>query len=393
MNAEYPKLQKELHNELLRLLSYWLQKTQDEAYGGFVGKIDFYNNVVPQASKGIILNTRILWSFAAASNYLKTKSYNAICERAFQYLQNHFRDTGYKGVFWEVDYRGKPINKRKQVYAQSFAIYALSEYYSFSKNEAAKTWAIELFECLENYAKDDEESGYFEAFNEDWSPIEDMRLSNKDMNAAKSMNTHLHILEAYTSLLKIHDTKNLRAALKNLVEIMNQKILNANYHYDLFFDRHWNVMSNTVSFGHDIESAWLVLVAAESLNDTKLIQKTKDIAIQVANTFLKQGIDIDGSVLNETNFLTHKTDTDRHWWPQVEGLIGLKYVYNISNNPDYLNASLKIWDYSKKHLLDHEYGEWHFRVNHKGEPYSEEDKVSMWKAPYHVTRACILINE
>ncbi|MFH4967691.1 AGE family epimerase/isomerase [Gaetbulibacter sp. M240] len=393
MDTDYFKLKNELHQELLRVLSYWREQTIDREYGGFFGQIDFYNKVIPKAPKGIILNTRILWSFSAASNYLKTNSFQDICERSFEYLKEHFKDTEHKGVFWEVDYLGNPINTRKQVYAQSFAIYALSEYYIFSKNESSKAWAIELFECLEEYSKDPNKNGYFEAFKEDWSPIDDMRLSAKDMNAAKTMNTHLHILEAYTSLLKIHESKELRAALNNLVEIMNHRILNSKYHYDLFFDKHWNLMSNTVSFGHDIEAAWLVLEAAELLNEPELIEETKRIASQVANTFLNKGIDIDGPVLYETNLTTNETDTDRHWWPQVEALIGLKRAYKLENRTEYLSSSLKIWEYTKKNLLDHEHGEWHFRVNQKGVPYIQEDKVSMWKAPYHVTRACILINE
>ncbi|GAA4813275.1 AGE family epimerase/isomerase [Litoribaculum gwangyangense] len=391
--AAYLQLKKEMHDELLRILDYWQNNTIDYEHGGFFGKIDFYNKVVPKSSKGIILNTRILWSFSAASNYLKTDTYKEICERSYEYLKRYFKDTKNKGVFWELDYLGQPINKRKQVYAQSFAIYALSEYYIYSGNRECKDWAIELFECIEKYAKDEQYGGYLEAFKEDWSPIEDMRLSDKDMNAAKSMNTHLHVLEAYTALLKIYDNAHLKEALKMLIEIMNNKILNKKYHFDLFFDQKWNLLSYTVSFGHDIESAWLLLRAAEMVNDPVIIEKSKHIAVDVADTFLKHGIDVDGSVLNEVNFFTNHTDTDRHWWPQVEALIGLKEAHSIENKESYIASSVNIWNYTKKHLLDYENGDWHFRVNQKGKPYTQENKVSMWKAPYHTTRACIMINE
>lgn len=389
----YNQLKSELNSELNNILNYWAKNTIDYKHGGFVGKINHYNQVVPQASKGIILNTRILWSFSAASNHLKTNNYKVICNRAFHYLETYFNDETYKGVFWELDYKGNPINKRKQVYAQAFTIYALSEYYLFTKNEEAKNWAIEIFNLLEKHAKDDVNIGYFEAFNEDWSSIEDMRLSDKDMNASKTMNTHLHVLEAYTTLLKIYDNEQLRNSLKILVEVFFEKFLNAENHYDLFFDDQWNLLSNTISYGHDIETAWLVIEAAKALNDEVLLNQANTVALKVASTFLNEGIDNDGAVLNEKNLSTNHVDTDKHWWPQAEALIGLKYAYDLSPNETYINSSLKIWEYTKTYIIDHKNGEWFFRVDKNGSVYTEEDKVSMWKAPYHTSRACIILNE
>ena len=388
----YEQLKSELKSELKNILGYWVNNTLDQEYGGFVGKIDHHNNIVPQASKGIILNTRILWSFSAASNYLQSDAYSSICDRAFHYLRDHFNDKTHGGVFWELDYEGRPMNRRKQVYAQAFAIYALSEYYQFTQNEGAKNWALEIFDCIEEYAKDSLNLGYFEAFNEDWSPIEDMRLSEKDMNASKTMNTHLHILEAYTPLLKIYDHALLKNSLKMLVELFLQKFLNKEYHYELFFDDSWNLLSNSTSYGHDIETAWLVIEAAKLLNDESLLQQANEVAIKVANTFLQEGIDEEGAVLNEKNRTTGHVDTDRHWWPQVEALVGFKYAHGLHPDPNYIKASVKIWDYVKKHLIDHQNGEWFFRVSEEGAVYTEENKVSMWKAPYHTTRACIMLN-
>ncbi|WP_194766857.1 AGE family epimerase/isomerase [Tamlana sp. I1] len=388
----YSLLKAELHSELKNILSYWMKNTLDEEFGGFVGKINHDNKVVENASKGIILNTRILWSFSAASNHLKTNAYQSICDRAFQYLITFFKDNTYKGVFWELDYQGRPINRRKQVYAQSFTIYALSEYYLFSKNETAKAWAIELFQQLEKHAKDPVNLGYFEAFNEDWTPIEDMRLSEKDMNASKTMNTHLHVLEAYTTLLKIYDNADLKKALKGLVNLFFDKFLNSDNHYELFFDNQWQLLSNSISYGHDIEAGWLIIEAAKALNDIDLIQKANAKMLNVADTFLKEALDVDGGVLNDKNRRTNHIDTDKHWWPQVEALIGLKYANHLNPDENYINASLAIWNYTKNHLIDHKHGEWFFRADKFGKIYTEEDKVSMWKAPYHTTRACILLN-
>ena len=393
MTQDYIGLKEELHSELKNILDYWSTNTLDYDNNGFFGKIDHHNKVVQNAPKGIILNTRILWSFAAASNYLKTDKYAEICLRSYDYLTAYFKDNKHKGVFWELDYKGNPINKRKQVYAQSFTIYALSEYYLFSKNEEAKTWAIELFKILERFAKDKKSTGYLEAFNEDWSPIKDMRLSDKDMNAAKTMNTHLHILEAYTSLLKVYDNPILRASLKELVEIFLDRFLNMNNHYNLFFDKNWKLLSNSVSYGHDIETAWLLIEAAKIVGDVDLLNQTRKLAIKVADTFLDEAIDADGAVMNEKNLDTNHLDTDRHWWPQVEALIGLNYVYNLSKGQKYLDNSVNIWNFTKRNLIDRVNGEWFFRVDKNGNPYTEEDKVSMWKAPYHTSRACIILNQ
>ncbi len=389
MEADYEHLKSELYDELKRILNYWSTNTLDHTYGGFIGRIDAENNAIPSASKGIILNTRILWSFSAASNYLKTKEFLSVCNRSYAYLKRFFNDETFGGVFWELDCKGEAINKRKQVYAQSFAIYALSEYYVFTKDEEAKKWAIKLFELIEKHAKDKEKNGYIEAFNQDWSSIQDMRLSNKDMNAEKTMNTHLHILEAYTRLLNIYDSEELRNALRNLIGLIQEKFLDKTYRYNLFFDKDWNLQSKIVSYGHDIETAWLVIEAAKAIEDKDLIEKTEQTAIKVAEAFLSEAIDIDGAVLNEKNLETDTIDTDKHWWPQMEALVGLKYVYKLTNNVKYIDASLKIWKFTKKHLLDTINGEWHFRVNRLGQVYTQEDKVSMWKAPYHTSRACI----
>ncbi|WP_418509842.1 AGE family epimerase/isomerase [Corallibacter sp.] len=392
MLIDYKTLKSELNNELYNILNYWTENTLDLKYGGFVGRIDHYNNIIPEASKGIILNTRILWSFSAASNHLKTNEYKNICDRAYEYLKKHFNDPINEGLYWELDFKGNTTNSRKQIYAQAFGIYALSEYYMFSKNEDAKNWAIKLFKLIEKHAKDTKKLGYLEAFNKDWSPIEDMRLSEKDMNASKTMNTHLHILEAYTSLAKIYDNDDLKESLTVLTSLFLNTFLNKENHYELFFDDDWNLLSNSVSYGHDIEAAWLVIEAAKQINNNELLKKANKVAIDVANTFLDEGIDTEGAVINEKNISTNHKDTDRHWWPQVEALVGLKYAYELTNDNKYINASQKIWQFTKNNLLDSKNGEWFFRVDKLGNIYKNEDKVSMWKAPYHTSRACIMLN-
>tara|TARA_R110002049_G_scaffold61453_5_gene163725 strand:- start:29039 stop:30220 length:1182 start_codon:yes stop_codon:yes gene_type:complete len=393
MSKEYQNIKNDLQVELDNILNYWLTFGIDDQHGGFVGQRDFYNRIVPNAPKGIILNTRILWSFSAASNYLESKKYETVCTRAYDYLKTHFKDTVNEGVFWEVSQLGIPNNTRKQVYAQAFAIYALSEYYIFSKRPEVKVWAVSIFENLEKHARDEQHLGYFEAFNEDWTPIVDMRLSKKDMNASKTMNTHLHVMEAYTRLLDIYDHQCIKDALRELIALFQNNFLNKSHHYDLFFDEKWNLLSSVVSFGHDIETAWLVIEAAKAIKDESLVKQVQLTAIKVIDTFLLEAIDADGAIMYEMDRTSKHLDADRHWWPQVEALIGLKYGYELTKNTEYVQKSKNIWEFTKRHLIDKVHGEWHFRVDAAGNPYPEEDKVSMWKAPYHTIRACILMNQ
>ncbi len=392
MNRQFDLLQYEMSEELINILDYWRKNTPDHTYGGFYGRITHQNKVVERASKGIILNTRILWSFSAAANHLNTQGHKSLEDRAFNYIKDHFLDKEYGGVFWELDYLGQPINKRKQVYAQAFAIYALAEYYTLTKSTEARSMAIGLFELIEKHSKDTEKGGYTEAFAHNWSPLEDMRLSHKDMNASKTMNTHLHILEAYTTLLKVYDHTTLRASLKQLVELFLNRFLNERYHYDLFFDDDWQLLSQTISYGHDIETAWLVMEAANALDDKGLIQQSQTVALKVIDTFLNEALDGEGAVVNELDLNTGQKDTDRHWWPQVEAITGLAFAHRMTGKLRYTEHATRIWHFVKQHLIDQKNGEWYFRVDAYGKVYTEEDKVSMWKAPYHSARACIMLN-
>lgn len=385
-------LYKEMGEQLIEILDYWTNNTIDDVHGGFVGAIDHQNNVIQKSPKGIILNTRILWSFSAASRHLDSNYYTPLADRAFQYLKNNFFDLKYGGVYWELDYEGNPIDKRKQIYAQAFAIYSLSEYYLLSKKEEAKQLAIDLFNLIEKHAYDHLHKGYLDARSVNWASISDSRLSVKDLNAEKTMNTHLHLLEAYTTLLEIHQNSDVEKALKNLIYLMQSKFLNSENHYELFFDLKWKLMGKKVSFGHDIEAAWLIIDAATLLKDEELIQLAKNSAIKVAETFLKEAIDSEGAVMNEKDLSSNIIDNDRHWWPQAEAIIGLHKLYKLTKQEYYLTNAVRVWNFTKNHMIDYKNGEWYFRIDQNGDVYTQEDKVSMWKAPYHNSRACMKIN-
>ncbi len=378
---------KKLKAELQNILDYWQTNSIDEEFGGFHGRIDYNNKVVEKSSKGIILNTRILWTFARANNFYGDRRYDFECERAFNYLYSHFNDKRNRGVFWEVNHLGKPTNTRKQVYAQAFCIYALSEYYNYSKNAKALVWAKQLFQLLETKAYDAKFDGYYEAFDESWAPIEDMRLSEKDLNAPKTTNTHLHILEAYTTLLKVTGDTNVARSLKKLLDLFTNKIFHYNNHLELFFTEDWKNISPEISYGHDIEAAWLLLHASKVLGDKSTIILCKKLMEDVAKTFINEALDKDFGVLNSKDGETLHVDTDKHWWPQAEAIVGLIYTWKITKNESYLNISLQIWNFIEENIIDHKNGEWFFRVNSYGIPYTTENKLGPWKCPYHNGRA------
>jgi len=385
-------LKTELNEELKNIIQYWKKNSVDELYGGFLGKRDHFNNEVPKANKGAILNTRLLWTFSAIGNFQKDDYSLELAERAYNYLKQYFNDENYEGVFWELDYKGNPVNRRKQIYAQAFAIYALTEYYKLTNDQEALNWAISLFVLIETRARDREANGYLEAFQQDWSPIEDMRLSEKDDNSAKTMNTHLHILEAYTNLFIVSKDTSVKGALINLIELFLEKFLDTkNMHFQLFFNTNWQRANNIVSYGHDIEAVWLIIEACKVVGSKNLLEKAEKVAVEVAEVFIKEAYVQNAGVINEKDLDTGKVDEDRHWWPQVEAMVGLDYAFKISGEKKFLLAKEDIWQYTKKHIKDHSNGEWFFRVNKNNKPYETEDKLSMWKAPYHNSRACIML--
>lgn len=381
----------ELEIELKKILDFWQNNTLDNENGGFVGRIDHYNNVIDEASKGIILNTRILWTFSRANNFYKDARYDKECLRAFEYLYEHFDDKTNGGVFWEVGFKGKPTNRRKQSYAQAFCIYSLSEYYKYSKNSRALIWAMQLFNLLEEKTYDIEYGGYIEAFDENWRNIEDLRLSEKDLNAPKTTNTILHILEAYTTLYEITGDTQVEHSLKKLICLFLDRIFNSQNHLKLFFTKDWKTISTEISYGHDIEAAWLICHTAQLLGDPIMVNKTDEMLVAVVKTFTSEAIDMDSGIWNAKDAKNQIIDKDKHWWPQAEAMVGLCYAWRKTKDISYFNRSRQIWEFTKTNIIDAKNGEWFFRVNASGDPYTSEDKVGPWKGPYHNSRALIEI--
>lgn len=380
-----PKLEHELQENIL---SFWIKHTIDEEHGGFFGEIDQQMNINTNAKKSLVLNARILWTFARAYRVYGRQEYLDMSERAYSYLQTRFIDKEFGGLYWMVDAQGQPSEDKKQIYGQAFVIYALAEFYHATGRAEVLEEAIKLFHTVEKYGYDPIYKGYIEALSREWMITENLSLSSKDMNEKKSMNTHLHVLEAYTGLYRVWKSEVLHNKLAELLETMLAHIIDdKGEHFHLFLDEEWNVKSDIISYGHDIEGSWLLVEAAEVLGDTDLLQRVKTVAVSMAEAVLAEGIDSDGGIWNEAdaNGLIAK---DKDWWPQAEAVVGFYNAYQMTGDAKFRDAAFGTWSFIEKYIADHEHGEWYWGVDENRQPLAHEPKVSAWKCPYHNSRAC-----
>jgi mannobiose 2-epimerase len=387
-------LKAEVKEELVsNILPFWMGKMIDSKNGGFYGRIDGSGHVDDDADKGCVLNARILWTFSSAYRILKNPDYLITAERSKNYLLDNFFDKEYGGVYWLLDSRGKTKDVKKQIYAQAFAIYGLTEYCRVTNDKACLGKAIELFGLIEKYSYDVKLDGYFEAFSREWGIIDDLRLSAKDANEKKTMNTHLHILEAYTNLYRIWKDDYLKTQLKNLINIFTNRIVNnRTYNLNMFFDEEWNDKTDLVSYGHNIESSWLIYEAAVVLGDKEILKNVKEICIRIADA-AKAGIMADGGMIYEKFFTSGHVDFDRHWWVQAETVVGYLNAFGLSDKKEYLKLSLAAWKFISENLVDRQNGEWYWSVDKNHHPNLKDDKAGFWKCPYHDSRMCLEIIE
>jgi len=381
-------LKSELLAELNSILKYWSERTIDDQNGGFVGQIDFNDHQIAHAEKGSVLNARILWTFSASYQTTKNENHKNLAKRAFEYFATHFYDTQFGGLFWSINEDKTPKDTKNQIYALAFAIYGLSEYYVISKDEKALEIAKNLYSKIQKHSYDKENKGYFEAFTRDWKPVEDLRLSAKDANEKKTMNTHLHIIEGYVNLYKVWKDEKLLQVIVELLETIDVHFINPETgHLHLFFDENWVEKPDVISYGHDIEAAWLLQQCAEISGNETLIANFKKHAIKIAEA-TKEGLDADGGLWYEFDPEKDELIQEKHWWPQAEALIGFYNAYQLTGKDEYLDIVYKIWKFTKKHIIDHQNGEWFWGVY---DDYSimKKDKAGFWKCPYHNGRACL----
>jgi mannobiose 2-epimerase len=373
-----------------RILPFWCGPAVDHEQGGWMGWLS--NDLKPDRSqpKGLIVNSRILWVFSAVHRARPGKLFQEMAGRAFDFVTNRFWDAEHGGAFWRLDDSGKVIDDSKKIYGQAFYIYALTEFHRAFGSPVALERAQELFELIERHAHDAKFGGYVEVCNRGWSEAgADARLSDKDMNEKKSMNNHLHVLEACTNLFRAWPELRVAERLRELIQLFLTRILDARTkHLHHFFDEQWQVRSNTYTFGHDIEASWLLCEAAEELGDAKLLERVRVVAVQMADVVLDEGVAGDGGLCYEGKG-GKIIDHGKECWPQAEAVVGFLNAFQISGDKQFLIAARRVWNYIEKNLIDRVHGEWFWRINPDGRPDQKLPKVSEWKGPYHATRACL----
>ncbi len=378
------------------ILPFWAKHAFDPATGRMAGVVTNDLRKFDDVPRHVVLCARILWTYAAAARLDPKPLWLETGRKALAQLTGPFWDTSNGGVFWSIDADGKPMSDRKQVYAEAFTIYGLAEWYLATGDQMALAKAKEIFEALEKHARESEHGGYIEALSVSWSQLEDMRLSDKDLNSPKSMNTLLHVLEAYTTLLQAWPDARVRKSLRDLLIVMLDHVVTTVPYTRcaLFFTMDWRSLNNKISYGHDIEASWLLWEAAAALGEPELMQRTKRIALEMADGVLANGIDSDGAVFYDGD-AKGVLSSEKHWWPQAEAVVGFLNAHTLSGEAYHLSAATRAWEFIENKVVDKKHGEWFALLDRAGNPLPDYPdnkdccKIGPWKCPYHNARSCI----
>ncbi len=369
------------------IIPFW-KKLKDDEYGGYYGFMDFDLKLDKKAEKGCILNSRILWFFSTCAYLLHDDECLGYARHAYEFMKKAFIDRKNGGVYWSVTYDGKPLDTTKHTYCQAFAIYGLSAYYRASKEEESIGIATMLARIIEEKCRDN--GGYLEAFNQDFAPASNEKLSENGVMAERTMNTLLHVFEAYTEFYDAAAKKDIADRLREMLTIFKDKMYNpAKHRQEVFFDRDYNSLIDLISYGHDIETAWLIDRGLEVLGDDEyaamLAPMTSDLADNILHTAF------DGHSLPQ-ECEDGAVNEDRVWWVQAETVNGFlnEYLKDPDKNGEYKTALLSEWEYIKdKVVYKAEDGEWYSQLDKDGAPYKDKPVVEPWKCPYHNGRMCL----
>lgn len=402
--SEYRKIfTDELHHNIL---SYWMKYGMEEKGQGFYGAVDLDNRAVPGANKTSVLNARILWTFSAAAKKYPGKGYEQVAHEAYRVVTEDFADTKYGGFYMELSADNKVSNDMKHTYAQAFVIYSLCKYYEFHPVPEVMDKVQDFFRFLDQKTRDPGHVGYRESFTRDWEIFEENRMT--DNNEPKSMNTHLHVLEACAAVYKIWKDELVKERLTALMELFLQHIIREDGHLGIFFTEEFSETDSSkaiCSFGHDIEASWLIWEAAEILGNKSIMARTKPLILKMADAVLRVGVDKDGGLFLESTRHGSHVRTNKHWWLQAENLVGFMNAFQLTGDQKYWETVQLSWDFIDKYVIDHEGGEWFTKVNRLGKAYviePEDDpspfyrndwKIDPWKCPYHNGRAMMELTD
>lgn len=379
-------MKKEIYTELTtHIIPFW-RSLHDNRNGGFYGHVDSGLKVWREAEKGSILHSRILWFFSVAYQQLKETELLQEARHAYEYLVRFCMDAELGGVYWSVSAEGRPQDTTKHTYAQAFAIYGLSAYYQASGDLDALQLAYRHFELIESKCRD--EDGYGEAFNRQWRAEGNDKLSENGVKADRTMNTLLHVFEGYSELYQADHNEKVAAAMRQILNRFCVSVYNPRKHrQEVFFDRNYHSLIDLHSYGHDIETAWLLEWGCGLLGDETLSKQVGAVAEDLIVNVLQTAFH-NNAMYNECE--NGKEDTTCVWWVQAEAINGLIHMWQKTNDKTYLNAAKDIWNFIQENLIDRRpHGEWFWAVGANGKPVMEKPVAGIWKCPYHNGRMCI----
>lgn len=367
------------------IIPFW-NKLRDDENGGFYGYMSYDLKLDKQADKGVILHARILWFYSKAYITLGDEALLDNARHAYEFIKNHCIDYEYGGVYWMMNYKGEPADTMKHTYNIAFAIYALSCYYNASGDKEALELAYKLFHDIENNTLD--EYGYREAFDRQWNLVSNDALSENGLQADKTMNAILHLIEAYTELYKADHNeevaKRLKFQLGQMRDIVYTPETNA---LKVFFDTKFDLVGDIHSFGHDIEATWLMDLACDTLGDEELKKQFAEMDLKISHNI--QNIALDNGALNNERE-NDKIDKKRVWWVEAESVVGFINAYQHSGDKKFLESARSVWDYIKAEIIDKREGsEWYSEVSYDHKPHDWKEIVGPWKCPYHNGRMCM----
>ena len=346
-------LTNEMKNHLTeKILPFWENLTDWER-GGWYGYVDKDLNVRRDAHKGCILNSRVLWTFATAARVLKNDEYLKYARHALAFMER-FEDKERGGVYWSVTAEGEPLDKTKHTYCQAFAIYGLAAYMrAVGENDPlyaiARDRAFRLFNVIEHHCSD--EGGYGEAFEPDYSPAGNEKLSDnpklmeRGEVAQRTMNTLLHVLEAYAEFYRaVPDERIRQAGVKCLERFLNVMYNEPARRLEVFYARDYRSLLDMQSYGHDIEASWLMWDAVEAFIPEEERAPYRDMCITLARATCERAFTDHGM---ENEIVEGEVEHTRIWWVQAETILGFNEAGKLTGEPEWAQRLAQQWEYIK----------------------------------------------
>ena len=327
-----------------------------------------------------------------------------LATHAYDFLTEYCFDKKNGGLYWLMNSDCSCADSTKNTYNQAFGIYALSAYSRLTDSKEALRYAYELFECIEAYCTD--EYGYLEAFDSEWKKPVESAICDQGITAEKTMNTLLHVLEAYTELLDVDSHPRVAQKLKNILQLCNDKLYYDDFErLEVFFDEKMNPVGDIHSSGHDIEASWLLYKACDVIDKNSNLfdlAEQKELKILISDTYaytsiiakkILENAFMDNSVYNEARGERNgnaKIDKTRIWWVQAEAVVGFYNEFQKNGASPFKDAAKRVFDYIEKYVVDKRNGsEWFGYLNEDGTPIYGRPITEPWKCPYHNGRMCL----